>query len=268
MQIDGQVAIVTGAAGGIGQAIAHRLLDHGARVLITDRDGARVQQAAKELGERGPVLSLGGDASSEEHLREAIGLAEDHWGPVGFFFANAGIGLGQGLEATEEVWDLVLDINVRAHVRAARLLVPGWLERGEGYFFSTASAAGLLTQIGSPTYSVTKHAAVSFAEWLRVTYGDRGVRVSCLCPMGVNTDMLRSGVESESELARQAASAVIEAGSVLEPLQVADVVMEAIFDERFLVLPHPEVAQMAALKTADYERWIGGMQRYRRTLES
>lgn len=268
MNIAEQTAVVTGAAGGIGFAIAHRLLENGERVVLTDLDRDRVEDAGVALKGLGPVLNSSGDAASEVYLAELLEAVEREFGPVSMFFANAGTGIGQGLEAPEKDWDLAMDINVRGHVRAARLLVPQWLARGEGYFFSTASAAGLLTQLGSPVYSVTKHAAVAFAEWLRVTYGDQGVRVSCLCPMGVSTNMLQSGLDHESEFARQAAAAVVSAGSVLEPLEVADVVIEAIADERFLVLPHPEVAQMSAGKTVDYDRWIRGMQRYRRTLES
>ena len=146
------------------------------------------------------------------------------------------------------------------------MLVPGWVERGHGYFLSTASAAGLLTQIGSPTYSVTKHAAVAFAEWLSVTYGNRGIAVSCLCPMGVNTAMLNGGSESDDELARMGAKAVTDAGGVLEPLEVADVVIKAIGTEQFLILPHEEVLEFYRRKGSDYDRWLAGMRRYQDSL--
>jgi NAD(P)-dependent dehydrogenase (short-subunit alcohol dehydrogenase family) len=170
------------------------------------------------------------------------------------------------LEVTEHEWDQSIDVNLRAHIRAAQLLVPGWVERGEGYFVSTASAAGLLTQLGSATYSVTKHAAVGFAEWLNITFGDQGVRVSCLCPMGVNTKLLYSPGESEDPLARLATRAVTSAGNVIEPADVAEIVLAAVDEERFLILPHPAVLEMYRHKGADYDRWLRGMRRYQHSL--
>jgi len=157
------------------------------------------------------------------------------------------------MDTPDEVWDRAFAVNVRAHVIAARRLLPGWLDRGEGYFIATASAAGLLTQIGSAPYAVTKHAAVAFAEWLTVTYGDRGVRVSCLCPMGVRTAML-AGEELSHRVVRSA-------GEVLEPSDVADAVVAAIDREQFLILPHPEVLTFFQRKGLDYERWLSGMRR-------
>jgi NAD(P)-dependent dehydrogenase (short-subunit alcohol dehydrogenase family) len=171
------------------------------------------------------------------------------------FFANAGVAIGEDPVSTpDEVWDLAFGVNVRAHILAARRLVPGWLERGEGYFVATASAAGLLTQIGSAPYAVTKHAAVAFAEWLSVTYGDEGIRVSCLCPMGVRTAML----EGEDHLSHRVVKA---AGAVLDPEEVAGVVVDAIDAERFLILPHPEVLTFFQRKGMDYDRWLAGMRR-------
>ncbi|QWC85457.1 SDR family oxidoreductase [Nocardioidaceae bacterium] len=268
MEIQGTVAVVTGAAGGIGAAIAQRLLEHGGSVVVTDLDGARLDAsvAALEAYADGRVAGLAGDCSDESHIRASIELAQERFGPVDLYVANAGVGLGQGLEAPDEDWETALGVNVMAHVRAARLLVPGWVERGRGYFLSTASAAGLLTQIGSPTYSVSKHAAVAFAEWLRVTYAHRGVTVSCLCPMGVNTDLLTGGSDSADDNARRSARAVTDAGDVLEPLDVADVVVEALGEERFLVLPHPEVLEFFRRKAGDYDRWLAGMARYQDSL--
>jgi len=153
-------------------------------------------------------------------------------------------------------------VNVRAHIYAARRLLPGWLARGEGYFLATASAAGLLTQIGSAPYAVTKHAAVAFAEWLAVTYGDRGVGVSVLCPMGVNTNLLNAGLSAGHE----GAMAVREAGAILEPEQVADAVVQGLGDERFLILPHPEVLTFFGRKASDYDRWLAGMRRLQATV--
>jgi len=268
MQIEGKAAIVTGAGAGIGAAIAQRLVEHGAKVAVSDIIAEAAASTAARLNEilPGSAIGVGSDAADETALRALIAQTEEAFGPVVFYFANAGVGLGAGLDADDAAWGNALNVNVMAHVRAARLLVPGWVDKGEGYFFSTASAAGLLTQLGSPTYAVSKHAAVGFAEWLRVTYGDRGVRVSCLCPMGVNTALLNAGDDADEESSRIAARAVKGSGSVLEPLEVGDLVIEAIGDERFLVLPHPEVLEFYRHKGADYERWIAGMQRYRASL--
>jgi NAD(P)-dependent dehydrogenase (short-subunit alcohol dehydrogenase family) len=212
------------------------------------------------------VTGRAGDCSAEADLARLIATAEERFGPVEVFFANAGVGVGRGLDSTDPEWATALDVNVLAHVRAARLLVPGWLERGEGYFVSTASAAGLLTQIGSPTYAVSKHAAVAFAEWLSVTYGRRGIAVSCLCPMGVNTAMLH-GAGPDDEAGRRSLRAVTDAGDVLEPLDVADVVLAALDTEQFLILPHPEVLTFFRRKGSDYDRWLSGMRRYQDTLD-
>lgn len=268
MRVENAVAIVTGAAGGIGAAIAQRLLEHGARVLITDRDADRLAATTRRLAEAfpGAVSGQAGDAASESDLRKLIDTATTEFGPVEMFFANAGVGGGPGLDATDAQWEQALEVNALAHVRAARLLVPGWLERGSGYFVSTASAAGLLTQIGSATYTVSKHAAVGFAEWLAVTYGDLGVRVSCLCPMGVDTALLTGLGTDGGSVGDLATRAVTGAGAVLAPLDVADRVLEAIEAERFLVLPHEEVREFVHRKAADHDRWIAGMQRYRRSL--
>lgn len=268
MNVDGIVAVVTGASGGIGSALAQRLLEHGASVVVTDLDEVRVKATVAGLEQVAPdrVAGLAGDCSVDADIRAVLDLAAERFGPVDLYAANAGVGLGQGLESSEDDWSVSVDVNVMAHVRAAQMLVPGWLERGRGYFLSTASAAGLLTQIGSPTYSVTKHAAVAFAEWLSVTYGTRGIAVSCLCPMGVNTAMLNGGAESDDETARMGAKAVMEAGGVLEPLEVADIVIEGIGTEQFLILPHPEVLEFYRRKGSDYDRWLAGMRRYQDAL--
>jgi NAD(P)-dependent dehydrogenase (short-subunit alcohol dehydrogenase family) len=268
VNVEGSVAIVTGASGGIGSALAQRLLEHGASVVVTDLGEDRVAGtvASLEAAGGGRVVGLAGDCSVESFVQSLIDLAEERFGPVDLYAANAGVGLGQGLESSEADWETSIDVNVLAHIRAARLLTPGWVERGKGYFLSTASAAGLLTQIGSPTYSVTKHAAVAFAEWMSVTYGTRGIAVSCLCPMGVNTAMLNRGAESDDETARMGAKAVTEAGGVLEPLEVADIVIKAIGTEQFLILPHEEVLEFYRRKASDYDRWLAGMRRYRDTL--
>jgi NAD(P)-dependent dehydrogenase (short-subunit alcohol dehydrogenase family) len=178
------------------------------------------------------------------------------------FFANAGVAIGEDERTDWETWDTAFAVNIRAHVLAARLLVPGWLERGSGCFVATASAAGLLTQIGGAPYAVTKHAAVAFAEWLSVTYGDRGIHVSCICPMGVDTAMLAASQGTS------AGTAVTTAGAVVAPEAVADAAVEALAAERFLVLPHPEVLEFFRRKASDYDRWLSGMRRLRRTTES
>ncbi|GBE66973.1 putative short chain dehydrogenase/reductase [Mycobacterium sp. MFM001] len=270
MKVDQKVAIVTGGGGGIGGALAAKLTQQGAQVVVADldADAAKAVADAINTAQPGRAVSAGADASDTAQIQRLIDLAEREFGPVDLYFANAGITGAAGLDVSEADWDRSIDVNLRAHIRAAQLLVPGWIERGEGYFVSTASAAGLLTQLGSATYSVTKHAAVGFAEWLNITYGDQGVRVSCLCPMGVNTKLLYSGEQSGDPLGDLATRAVTTAGTVLEPDAVADIVLEAVGDERFLILPHPEVLEMYRHKATDYDRWLRGMRRYQRSLLS
>ena len=270
MQIRGTVAVVTGAAGGIGAAIAEALLAGGAQVVISDLDEQRLTATAERLhpaAGAGSVVAVPGDASSDADIARMVATAEENFGPVDLYFANAGVSDGSGLTADDEQWQLALDVNLLAHVRGARQLVPGWVERGSGYFVSTASAAGLLTQIGSATYSVTKHGAVGFAEWLAVTHGDDGIGVSCLCPMGVDTDMLRSGMSSaDDEGGRVAAAAVTGAGEVLAPRDVAEQVLAAVEEGTFLITPHTDVREFLRRKVDDHDRWISGMQRYQRHL--
>jgi NAD(P)-dependent dehydrogenase (short-subunit alcohol dehydrogenase family) len=266
MKLEGRTVLVTGAAGGIGRALALRCAAEGARVAVTDVQADGLARVADELGrvrdalgrardELGAgQLAVAADVTDEQALASLLSQVQSELGPVEVFFANAGVAIGEDpVNTPDEVWDLAFNVNVRSHILAARQLVPGWLERGEGYFVATASAAGLLTQIGSAPYSVTKHAAVAFAEWLSVTYGDRGIRVSCLCPMGVRTAMLQG-----EELSHRV---VMAAGAVLEPEEVAGAVVEAIDQERFLILPHPEVLTFFQRKAMDYDRWLAGMRR-------
>jgi NAD(P)-dependent dehydrogenase (short-subunit alcohol dehydrogenase family) len=253
MRLEGRTAVVTGAAGGIGRALALRCASEGARVAATDIQHEPLQRVADELGPG--HLAVAADVTDDEALGALISQVESELGPVEVFFANAGVAIGEDPVSTpDEVWDLAFGVNIRAHILAARRLLPGWLERGEGYFVATASAAGLLTQIGSAPYAVTKHAAVAFAEWLSVTYGDQGIRVSCLCPMGVRTAML----QGEDHLSHRVVKA---AGAVLEPDEVADAVVDAIDAERFLILPHAEVLTFFQRKAMDYDRWLAGMRR-------
>jgi NAD(P)-dependent dehydrogenase (short-subunit alcohol dehydrogenase family) len=252
VNVDGKVAVVTGAGGGIGAALAAALTDAGARVTTTDLKGdVDVVADVSRVADINDVLDAAGGA-----------------GAVDLYCANAGIFGEQGIGEDDAEWERILDVNVLAHVRAARLLLPGWLERGAGYFVATASAAGLLTQIGAAPYSVTKHAAVGFAEWLSITYGDRGVGVSCLCPMGVNTDMLNEGLDADDAGTALGANVVAAAGTILEPEEVAARVLEAIAAETFLILPHPEVRDFYANKGADPDRWLRGMRRLQRQVAS
>jgi NAD(P)-dependent dehydrogenase (short-subunit alcohol dehydrogenase family) len=252
MKLGRRTVVVTGAAGGIGRAVALRCAEEGARVAVTDISPEPLTRVGEELG--AGHLAVAADVTDAEALGDLLSRVESELGPVEVFFANAGVALGEGpVDTPDEEWDLSFSVNVRAHILAARRLLPGWLERGEGYFVTTASAAGLLTQIGSAPYAVTKHAAVAFAEWLSVTYGSQGVRVSCLCPMGVRTAMLQG-----EEMSHRVVKA---AGAVLEPEEVAGVVIEAIDQERFLILPHPEVLTFFQRKAMDYDRWLAGMRR-------
>ncbi len=259
MKLQGRTVVVTGAAGGIGRALALRCAAEGARVAATDIQAEALSAVGRELGDGHVAVAC--DVTDEAALGELVGRVESELGPVEVYFANAGVAIGEDpVDTPDEVWEEAFAVNVRAHVLAARLLLPGWLSRGEGYFVATASAAGLLTQIGSAPYAVTKHAAVAFAEWLSVTYGDRGVRVSCLCPMGVRTAML-AGEELSHRVVRSA-------GEVLEPSEVADVVVAGVDREQFLILPHPEVLMFFQRKGMDYERWLAGMRRLQARTET
>jgi NAD(P)-dependent dehydrogenase (short-subunit alcohol dehydrogenase family) len=255
VELQGKVAVVTGGASGIGRALAGRFVrDGAARVVVADIDGAGAEAVAAELGDVATAVAC--DVTREADVARAIAAAGER---VDLFCANAGVAVDGDEQTPDETWSAIFAVNVHAHIVAARLLVPSWLERGEGYFLATASAAGLLTQVGSAPYAVTKHAAVAFAKWLSVTYGGRGIRVSCLCPMGVNTNMLRADTPPGED--PPAAAVVKAAGALLEPEQVADVVTRGLREERFLILPHPEVLTFFQRKASDYDRWLAGMRR-------
>ncbi|MEO7397517.1 MAG: SDR family oxidoreductase [Ilumatobacteraceae bacterium] len=260
MDLSGKHTVVTGAANGIGQALARRFHQAGARVVVADIDESGAARVTAELNEIRPdsARSVAADVGSESANIELIRSAEAAFGAIDLFFANAGVGTGTDLETPEHIWNTAFDVNVHAHRWAAKHLLPTWLDRGEGYFCSTASAAGLLSQIGSAPYSMTKHAAVAFAEWMSLTYGSRGVRVSCLCPQGVNTNMLNQGDQPGAGIS---SSVVRSAGNVLEPGEVADFVLDAIGAETFLVAPHPEVLTYWGRKVSDYDRWLAGMRK-------
>jgi NAD(P)-dependent dehydrogenase (short-subunit alcohol dehydrogenase family) len=255
MDLRDKHVVVTGGAGGIGRALVRRFVAEDTRgVVIADRQLEGASALAAELGET--TLAVQFDAGREQSVKELIATATEAYGPIDIFISNAGIGgAGGGPEAADEAWDEAWRVNVMAHVWASRALLPQMRERGEGYLINTASAAGLLTQVSSLIYSVTKHAAVSLAEWLAIEYADDGVRVSCICPQGVRTPMLEEGMQEA------AAAAALTAGGLIEPEDVADAVVAGIEAERFLILPHENVAEFMARKGSDPERWIRGMRR-------
>ncbi|MCH9729352.1 MAG: SDR family NAD(P)-dependent oxidoreductase [Actinomycetia bacterium] len=266
MELDGKVAIVTGGASGIGQALASQLAAHGARVVVSDLDESGAQSTASTIrATGGAAASLRADAADQTDIEALIALAGRQFGSVDIYVANAGV-IGKPGLGNEPDWDAVLEVNLRAHIRAARLLVPQWRSAGSGYFVSVASAAGLLTQLGAAGYAVSKHAAVGFAEWLAVTYGDENIGVSCVCPLGVETPLLQAIRDVDDPDARLGASAIERSAEVISATDVAAATVEAMQSGRFMVLPHPELLEMYRQKGSDYDRWIAGMRRYQRTL--
>jgi NAD(P)-dependent dehydrogenase (short-subunit alcohol dehydrogenase family) len=252
VELAGKHIVITGAASGIGRACAIRFAQEGAKLVVADRDLDRLQVVADEIG----ALAVRADVGGEADIQDLIAAARDNGGEIDLFFSNAGVpGPGGGPEAPDDELQLTWQINVMAHVWAARALLPDWVARGEGYLLSTASAAGLLTQVSALGYSITKHAAVALAEWLSITYGDAGIKVSCLCPQGVRTPMLDTALDDP------VGAAPLLAGGLLEPEDVAAAVVAGLRDERFLILPHEDVAKYLALKGAQPERWLSGMRR-------
>lgn len=248
--VQGAGVVVTGAGGGIGAALARRFAAEGARVVVNDLDADKVKAVADEIG----GIPLVGDASLiVAEARDALG------GTVDVYCANAGVGSGGSEAADESVWALAWDVNVMAHVRAAHALLPDWLERGSGRFVSTVSAAGLLTMIGAAPYSVTKHGAYAFAEWLSLTYRHRGLKVHAICPQGVRTDMLD---------ATGSAGALVLQPTAVEPEAVADALFEGIAQDRFLILPHPEVAGYYQARATDPDRWMTNMNHLQQKWEA
>jgi NAD(P)-dependent dehydrogenase (short-subunit alcohol dehydrogenase family) len=258
MDLAERIVVVTGGASGIGRAMCERFAVAGARaVVVVDRDAEGAARVAEGLGDQGRALSA--DVSVEADVGALVERTEEEVGPIDLFASNAGLGGGGGVDAPDEVWSALWSVNVMAHVYAARALIPRMVERGGGYLLATASAAGLLTNIGNAPYSVSKHAAVALAEWIAISHGDQGIKVSCLCPMGVDTPMLRAG---SSDLSGEAASTQ----GVVTPERVADVVVEGLADERFLILPHPEVADYERRRAGARDRWLAGMRRLHATL--
>jgi len=251
----GAGVLVTGAGSGIGAALARRFAVEGARVVVNDIDPAAAAAVAAACG----AVAAPGDAATEQGVAALVSAATAALGEIDLFCANAGVARPGGEEAAEPDWDASWQVNVMAHVRAARLLLPAWLERGSGHLICTVSAAGLLTMLGSAPYSVTKHAALAFAEWLSATYRHRGITVQAICPQGVRTPMM-TGISPVAEL--------ILGDSAITPDVVADAVLAGLADGRFLILPHPEVARMYAGRAADPDRWLGGMNKLQRKVEA
>jgi NAD(P)-dependent dehydrogenase (short-subunit alcohol dehydrogenase family) len=250
MQVKDKIVVVTGAASGIGRALAQRFAKEGARrVICADINGEGAKATADEIGGRAFTTNV----AKEADIQSLIETVEAEEGPIDLFCSNAGIGYGGGAEVDDARWQRIWDINVMAHVWAARHLVPRMAARGGGYLLNTASAAGLLSQVGSAPYAVTKHAAVALAEWLSITHGDAGIKVSVLCPQAVRTAMTAGNPDG-----------VASVDGMIEPEEAADACVRAIEAETFLVLPHPQVLEYMRRKTGDYDRWLGGMRKLNR----
>ena len=249
MKLQGKVVVVTGGATGIGRALCRRFAAEKPKgIVVADIDVKGAEQVAKEIG----GLAVRTDVSVERDMIQLVNRTKAAYGPIDLFCSNAGIGLGGGVEVPNEGWERIWGINVMAHIYAARAVLPDMLARGEGYLLNTVSAAGLLTSIGSAPYSVTKHAALGLAEWLAITHREAGIKVSCICPQGVRTNMLLGQDGGKSNFLTEGA---------VEPEKVAEDVIVGLAEERFLILPHPEVAEYFRRKASDYDRWLQGMRR-------
>jgi NAD(P)-dependent dehydrogenase (short-subunit alcohol dehydrogenase family) len=249
MRLANKVVVVTGGANGIGRALCRRFAAEGAKaIVVADLQAGAAAQVANEFG----GIAVQTDVAQEVEVRRLVELVIQKYGVIDLFCSNAGVGVSGGVDAPDGDWERSWHVNVMAHVYAARAVLPGMLARREGYLLQTVSAAGLLTQIGSAPYSVTKHAALAFAEWLSITHGDQGIKVSALCPMGVRTDMLKRAEFGGGAFLLE---------SAVEPEEVAEHVIKGLDQERFLILPHPEVAEFFARKATEYDRWLRGMRR-------
>jgi NAD(P)-dependent dehydrogenase (short-subunit alcohol dehydrogenase family) len=252
--LNGAGVVVTGGGGGIGRAIARRLAADRARVVVNDLDPTAATAVAAEIG----GFAVPGDIGTEQSIDQLINAAAEFLGEIDIYCSNAGTVAGTGPETPDELWQRAWEVNTLAHVRAARILLPGWLARGNGTFVVTASAAGLLTMLGAAPYSVTKHAAVGFAEWLAATYAHRGLEVHCVCPQGVRTEMLAGSGR---------AGDILLADAAIEPERVADALVTAMAEGNFLVLPHPEVHDYYVHRATDTDRWLRGMSRLQRLVD-
>lgn len=246
--------VITGAGRGIGEAMARRFAGKGARLVLADVDGEAVEAVAGDLG----ATAVVGDVAGEEGVARLVNSARDALGAIDLLCVNAGIAPNGGPDAAEDVWARAWEVNVMAHVRAVRAVLPEWLERGRGHYLATVSAAGLLTSLGSAPYSVTKHGVQAFAEWVSATYRHRGISVQVLCPQGVRTKMLEDTGKGGQ---------LVLGPSAIEPEQVADSVLEGLAGGRFLILPHPEVADYYEHRAGDTDRWLGAMNKIQRKLE-
>ncbi|HYL37432.1 MAG TPA: SDR family oxidoreductase [Bryobacteraceae bacterium] len=254
MKLQGKIVVVTGGGNGIGRALCRRFAAEGANVVVADIECEPCRQVAAEIG----GLNIEVNVASEADVQKLVDQVLKKYGRIDLFCSNAGIGVEGDCCVSDREWQRIWEINVMAHIYAARAVLPGMLARHEGYLLQTVSAAGLLTQIGSAPYAVTKHAALSLAEWLAVTYGDQGIKVSALCPQGVKTRML--------ENAEFGGGAFLLEGA-LTPEQVADAVVKGLDEEHFLILPHPEVLEYFRRKANDYDRWLRGMRRLQTSVQ-
>jgi len=258
MDLKGKIVVVTGGGNGIGRAICQRIAHESPKaVIVADIDLAAAEEVAGTLGVIARARFC--DVSQESVVQSVVESIEAEVGPIDLFCANAGIALGEGIDTELADWQKIIDVNLMSHVYAARAVVPRMAKRGHGYILHTSSAAGLLTEVSSAPYSVTKHGVVALAEWLAIQYGDQGVRVSCLCPQGVRTAML-DGIDSPSAKMLRETSLSAE--------EVAEVVVAAIEEEKFLVLPHPEVEEYFQRKASDYDRWLDGMRRLKHKIQT
>ena len=273
MELSNSNIVVTGAGSGIGAALCKRFAEEGPRAIaLVDMDAVALDQSLQELAQVFPHVKVSShqvDVSKESEVIALIHQVTETSGTIDLFCGNAGIGTALGLDAPNQVWQSTLDVNLMAHVYAARALMPAWLDRGRGYYLLTASAAGLLTNLGDAPYSVSKHGAVALAEWMSITYGDLGIGVSCLCPQGVRTPLLfpemKASVAPDSDSASApedaVALAVVRAQRILEPSEVAESVVNALATEQFLILPHEEVAAYEQARASNRERWLSAMRR-------
>ncbi len=260
MDLTEKVVVVTGGASGIGAAMCRRFSAEGAKtIVVADQNADGARRVAAELP---GACAIPTDVRVESDVQRLVEQTIETYDAIDLFCSNAGIAVGGGEDVPNADWQRIWDVNLMAHVYAARAVIPGMLARGSGYLLNTASAAGLLTQTDSAPYSVTKHAAVAFAEWLAITYGDRGIKVSCLCPQGVRTPMLEGAPGTKK---REGMGGFLQDGSISAE-EAADAVVKGLAAEEFLILPHPEVEEYFQRKANDYDRWLRGMRRLKQRL--